>query len=81
MLCYMHMGDPPPAFHFVRVTSIDHSSTLPRSPFWVTLGLPTIHRLGLTLQGSFFVREAAADFDDLAQRAIWKRFGTNVLLV
>jgi hypothetical protein len=25
--------------------------------------------------------EAATDFDDLAQRAIWKWLGTNVLLV
>jgi hypothetical protein len=36
--------------------------------------LPTIDRLGLTRQRSFFVREAAPDFDDLAQRASWKWF-------
>ena len=54
---------------------------LTQARFWVTSGLPTIHRLGLTLQRSFSVSDAAADVDDLAQRAIWKWFGTNVLLV
>lgn len=48
-----------------------------RCPFMGNLGIaddPQTWFLGLTLQRSFFVREAAADFDDLAQRAIWKWF-------